>query len=191
MSAYSLWGLCILLVHLQFVGLPVEIFLQSNISANCRLAWANCKLHWQCGRVFPSATCPGGSEATQPLAMELHVDQKLKAVGCKFLPALLLAQLSSVPWVSICPCLLVADMWSCLAGKAAVVVFLFCHSQNLCSLPRQITWKLQFIPTANFLPKSRSHIIFFKSLLTKMEYTSFLIYDLYSLFLIFDLAVYA
>lgn len=27
-----------------------------------------------------------------------------------------------------------------LAGKAAVVAVLFCHSQKVCSLPRQITW---------------------------------------------------
>lgn len=72
----------------------------------------------------------------------------------------------------VCTCLslLAVHMHACprhLAGNAAMVVFLFCHPQKVCSLSRQITWMLFSIPTADFLPRPQS--IFSMLLLTKLS----------------------
>lgn len=140
--------------------------------------------------MLPSATSPGGPEAVQPFGTgQTARAQPRRHTGSRSLmpPGAGASQLCcvhsspAVPrehpaspespvLVSACLSLLAVHVHtrpSRLAGKAAVVAVLFCHSQKVCSLPRQITWMLLSLPTADFLP--RSHSIFFKLLLTKLE----------------------
>jgi len=153
-----------------------------DITANCRLG----RLHWQDGRVVPIASSHGDPEAPQSLnARKLRVEQQLNAVWHECLKLCReLSCLSSMPWVCKCPVCLsqstcCTHVQSCLAGKSAVATFVFYHSQNLCSLPKQVTWMLLSIPTSDFLPRSCS--VFFEVIpyQTRVSITLNMAYVLY------------